>query len=30
VVTPAVTTTYTLYGTNAFGRVKRFVKVVVQ
>ena len=30
VVTPASTTTYTLYGTNAFGRSKATVKVTVQ
>ena len=30
VVSPTVTTTYTLYGTNAFGRSKATVKVTVQ
>jgi hypothetical protein len=30
VVTPTTTTTYTLYGTNAFGRSKATVKVTVQ
>jgi hypothetical protein len=30
VVTPAATTTYTLYGTNAYGRSKATVKVTVQ
>jgi hypothetical protein len=30
IVTPTVTTVYTLYGTNAYGRSKRSVKVTVQ
>jgi hypothetical protein len=30
VVTPTATTTYTLYGTNAYGRSKKTVKVTVQ
>jgi hypothetical protein len=30
VVSPTATTIYTLYGTNAYGRTKKFVKVTVQ